>query len=130
MPVDLIFHKGNTFSLNGFGNDAGWFALAFLRCHQGVVNGFIVMSVNAENIPSESTEFVLKRSRTDYLGCRAVDLQAVFIDNGTQIVAVIMGGSHGCFPDLAFFRLTVADQAVDAVGISVQFIGQAHADSG
>ena len=88
------------------------------------------MSVNAENIPSESTEFVLKRSRSDDFSCRAVDLQAVFIDNGTQIVAVIMGGSHGCFPDLAFFRLTVADQAVDAVGISVQFIGQAHADSG
>ena len=59
----------------------------------------------------------------------AVDLQAVHVDDGAEVVQVILGSCHEGLPDLALFDLAVAQDGVDTVVLLVHLAGQSHANS-
>ena len=51
---------------------------------------------------------------------RAVDLQAIAVDDPDEIIEPVMACGHSGFPDLAFLQLAVAHDAECFVGLSVQ----------
>ena len=74
-----------------------------------------------DDVPVEGGELLIER---------LVDLQAVDIDDGAEIVQMILRSGHGGFPDLALSDLTVAQQGIDTVVLLCKLSGQSHADCG
>ena len=62
-----------------------------------------------------------------HVGGVAVDLQMVAVDDGDEVVQVLMGGPHGGLPNLALLALAVAEQAEYALGLARQLQAGGHA---
>jgi hypothetical protein len=48
-------------------------------------------------------------------------LKAVHVDDGAEIVELVMPGGHRCFPDAAFLLLAVAHDDVNTRGRAAKF---------
>ena len=56
---------------------------------------------------------------------RAVNLQAVEVDNQAEIIQVVVGCKHSSFPNLTLFNLAIAEQRVNTVNLCYQSCRQA-----
>src|SRR5512139_1690007 len=87
---------------------------------KGTRDGLHVMTVYVEHVPAEGLPFVEDRFDLHDIVAAAVDLELIDIDNGAEIVQEVVARRHGCLPDLAFLRLSVAEEAVYAGGALVE----------
>ena len=56
-----------------------------------------------------------------------VDLQAVVVDDHTEVIELLVAGKHGGLPDLALLALAIAQQGVRAISIAPVLGGNGHA---
>ena len=87
-----------------------------------------VVSVSFNNMQLKRPQLVRKRFDRIDLFCHAVALNAVQIDNNTQIIQPVIPGKHKGFPDLSFLNLAVPEQRIDAMRFMLEFCGKRHAD--
>ena len=120
MTADLVLHERNTFAFNSVHNDDGRFALDGLGTLDGGQDSFDVMTVAGQDVPAEGFPLGSQIHIAGNIFNGAVDLQMVVIDESHQVVQFIVSREHSRFPDLAFFDLAVAQQAVGCVIFIVQ----------
>ena len=74
-----------------------------------------VVAVDAQHLPAEARVLVGERLHLHHVFHPAVDLQAVAVDDGDDVVELEVAGLHRRFPHLALLLLAVAHQAKDLV---------------
>ena len=85
------------------------------------------MAVHLAGLPAERGELGAHVAGVAHVGGVAINLQMVAVDDGHEVVQVLMGGPHGGLPDLALLALAVAEQAEHALGLARQFQAGGHA---
>ena len=88
------------------------------------------MTVAALHVPVEGLELLVDGIGRHDLLQRTVDLDVVVIHKNTEVVQMVVPGSHGCLPDLTLLQLTVAQHGIDPVVLLVYLTGQRHTHSG
>ena len=88
------------------------------------------MSVDNDNMPSESLELFVYGVRAHYLADFSVYLKSVVIHYRYQIVKLIMSGQHCRLPYKAFFKLAIAENGVNSVNIVIQLSRKSHTAGG
>ena len=87
------------------------------------------MTIHLDRLPAEGLELRADVIETGYVTNVAVNLQVVVVDDGNEIVKMVVGGEHGRFPDLPLLDFAVAEQREDAaLGAAVALLVNAHAE--
>src|SRR3972149_2437460 len=98
------------------------------RAPQGLDDLALVVAVAPLHLPAGGRPLIGKRLRAHDVLDEAVVLDAVAVDDGSQVGKAVVRGSHRRLPALAFVQLAVAEEAVDAVVAAVQARRQALTD--
>jgi hypothetical protein len=132
VPVELVFDLfGKVLSLEGLGED-GERLLGFVVSGGGIcLDDFSdIVTINADSFPSERCEssginfsFVLLHGG---LGLT----KGVDVDDGNEVVKVIVSSKVGSFPDRSFSALTITEQGVEFVLDLVHIFGGISHTSG
>ena len=85
------------------------------------------MAVDFLYVPAESPPFVGQGIGAVAEVGAAVGHQAVEVEESGEVVEFVVGGAKGGFPDLALGHFAVAADAVDLVGLAVDFEARRHA---
>ena len=85
------------------------------------------MAVHTDDVPVEGLKLLIQRLRGHHVRRGAVDLQAVDVHHGAQVVQAVLGRRHGGLPHLALLDLAVAQQGIHPVVPAVGFARQSHA---
>lgn len=90
-------------------------------------DGVEIVSVDGLYVKAESLELLVNRFRAGNFADRAVNLQAVEVDNQAEIIEVVVGCKHSSFPNLTLFNLAIAEQRVNTVVFVINLAGKRHA---
>ena len=90
MESDYIFHEGNTFSLDGVGDDGGGTSFAFSCRVQGGEDLFEIMAVDLQGVPAKSFPLCRDIQHVFYFFGLCVVLKTVDIGEGDQVIQVIV----------------------------------------
>ena len=122
MPACLIFHERDALALDGLRKDHGRLALDGRRFREGSLDAVEIMAVDRNDVAAERFELLVLRFGRHDVRRLAVDLEAVDVDDGAEVVEFILRGRHHCFPYLAFRDLAVAEDRVDTVILFVDLL--------
>ena len=89
-----------------------------------VHEGLQVVPVDGAHVPAEGRELGAQVARIAHLARAAVDLQAVAVHDGGQVVQTAMGSEHGRLPHLAFLALAVAQKREHGAAVPVRAPGR------
>ena len=123
----FALHEGYALPLDGVGDDHAGRTPMRLRIAHGVIEGAHVMTVAALRIPAEALPFFLKISQGHHLVAGAVELYAVAVHDGNQVVCAEFGGGHGRFPHGALIELAIAGDGIYARTAAADTKRQRHA---
>ena len=89
------------------------------------------MPIDSHHLPAERLVFRGDRLDVHHRLGLAVNLQMVVVQDGHDIVELIVSGFHGSFPDLSLLLLAIAHDAEDAVRAAIEPAGErtAHGDA-
>ena len=130
MPAGAALHKGYPLALDGAGQDDAGLAPDGCRLGVGGLYGGVVMAVAGDDVPAEGRPFLIQGLGGHHIGGGAVNLQAIDVHDGAQVVQLELGRRHGRLPHLALLHLTVPQHGVDPVTQTVQLARQGHAHRG
>src|SRR5690242_2081317 len=97
------------------------------RRAEGAQDVLHVVAVALDHVPAEGAPLVGERADPADVLDVAVDLLAVVVDDGAQLVELAVAGEHRRLPDLSLLLLTVAHHAVDAPRVAVD--ARRHGDA-
>ena len=86
-----------------------------------------VMAVELEHVPAEGSPLVGQRLQFHDVLHETVELDAVVVHDGADVIDLVEGAEHGGFPDLAFLDFAVAQHHIDAGRAAVHPQREAHA---
>ena len=129
MPSGIVFHEGNALALDRLGQDHSGLALHGLGLCECSLNGFEIMAVDLDDVGTKGGELLIQRLGGHNIAGAAVDLQAVDVHDGAEVIELILGSGHEGFPNLTFGHFAVAQDGIDAVILVLYLTGQSHADS-
>ena len=127
VPLGVVFHVAHTLALHRLHQNDGGLSIAGVGLLEGVAKLVEVMAVRLQYVPAKGGELAVQGLGGHDVGGTAVDLQAVHVLHGAQVVQLELGRRHGGLPDLALVQLAVAQQGVDPVVGLVHLPGQGHA---
>ena len=130
MPAGVVLHEAHALALDGLGQNHSGLALGGGSFLEGLDDLVIVVAVDLDDVPAEGLALLVQRLGGHDVGGAAVDLQAVHVDDGAQVVQLILGSGHESLPNLALGDFAVAQDGVDAVIPVVELAAQSHTDSG
>ena len=119
MELRGVLHEGHALALDGVGDDHGRLALGALGLLQGGVHLAHVVAVDLDDVPAEGAPFGGHVPQGFDVVDGAVELDAVGVDDGADLVQTVGGRGHGRLPDLALLDLPVAEHDVVAGGAPV-----------
>jgi len=128
VPAGLTFHKADALPLDGVGEDHDGSACCRACLLQSVDNLAHVVAVDAQHVPAKCRVLGGERFYLHHVFDQAVDLQAVAINHGDDVVEMKVAGLHRRFPHLALLLLAVAHQAEDLVLPAIDAGGERHPD--
>ena len=105
-------------------------ALAGLSQFEGLLDGIEVMAFGDDDVPVPGRPLGGEVTFTGYLGDGAVDLLAVPVGHGDEVVQLVEHGEHAGFPNLAFLGFAVTAQAIDEVVVLVQLLAEGETAGG
>ena len=94
---------------------------------QGGEHVLHIVAVDLYHLPAESAPLVSQGLHRHDVIDPAVDLDAVAVHDGHQVLQVVVAGCHGGLPDHALLDLTVTQHDVGHVVLVMQLAGQGHA---
>ncbi len=127
VPLGYAFHERDAEALGGFRDEQVGLAIGVVDGVEGAYDVVHGVAVHRHDIPSEgrpALAYVVKWH--DVLGI-AADLQMVAVDDGHEVVELILVGGHSSFVDTALALLAVAHKDVGAVAVRIHLGGQCHA---
>src|ERR1019366_4556341 len=77
--------------------------------------------------PAEGAPFLIERLVAANVAGASADLKRVVINDGSEIVEVVVPGGHRGFPVRTFGQFAVTEQREDAIRRGVHFSGDRHA---
>jgi len=86
------------------------------------------MTIDALHMPVETEPAGLDILHIGDVGDIAVQLLLVVVGEGDQVAQLPLACSVGCFPDLAFLALSIADDGIGAGVLALDFLSQGDAD--
>src|SRR3989338_677008 len=125
--VSLVLRERNPFSLRGVGLDeerplaAGF---GFLEHVQYLV---VIVSIDFGHVPAEGLELVQHGHDIHDVFDGSINLELVPVQDGHEVVQLVVRGRHGGLPNLSLLALAVAQHAVHPPRLLVEFGGQCHA---
>ena len=133
MPARLVLHERNAATLVGLCDDNGRLALAGTRRVKSSENLPEVMPVNRNGMEAERLEFFIDRRNCHDILVFTVDLQTVPVHDCTEVVQLVVRGSHRRLPDQPLLQFAVTEQCIHSAGCFaggfVQLACHRHADS-
>ena len=110
MPVRIILHERDALALYGIGyNGSGFAGMIFTGFPQSWKHLVQIVSVNFNGMPAKGVELGCERRYIKNVFGKTVKLLMVVIDDQGQIVELVVGGKHRCFPVLTFLDLAIPD---------------------
>ena len=88
------------------------------------------MRVHGDEVTAEGLDLFIVRRGADDLVDGSVDLQTVVVNDDTEVVQLVVGGKHECFPNLTLLAFTVTDDGIDTVILLVNLCAERHTASG
>src|SRR5450759_576706 len=110
MPADNVLHERDALAFDRMCNDGGGLSLDCFGLVQRVYALLHIVAVDADDVPVERAQFGGNIVDAHDLGTLAVDLQAVVVNDGTQVVQLEVRTCHQCLPDLALLDLSVTGE--------------------
>ena len=129
VPLVVVLYAFDAFAHHGIRDDDGWFSYCLVRHLQRHLDLAIVMAVDLDSLPAKGNPFVFQWVDTHHLFRTAVDLQTVAVDDGAEVVRLVVCCCHGRLPDASLLLLAVAHNAENAVGHAIQLGGEGHTQS-
>ena len=121
VPTRLVLHERHALALHRARDQRMGLARAIgLRRSERLHERGHVVAVHFARIPAEGLELRCEIARIAHIGRVAVDLQAVAVHDGHQVVEVAMRREHGSLPYLPFLAFAVAEQGEHALRLAVQ----------
>ena len=126
MPARLILHEGNALAFNRLQKNYGRFIFRRVESLKRFFQSVEVVPVDYNDIATECLEFFIKRRSIHNVFSRAVNLQTVHVDRDAEIIKFVMGGEHGCFPNLTFGEFAITKQGVNSEIFAEKFRAFSH----
>src|SRR3990172_3776257 len=83
---------------------------SFIKC----INNFLdIVTVNIDNRPIKSLEFLNQRFHRHHIFCKPVYLNIIPVDNCRYVVEIIFPGKHYSLPTLTLIKLSVTHQTIN-----------------
>ncbi len=128
MEAVLVRHRGHARALDGLRNDHRRRAGRLDGPGVGTVDGCRVVAVDLDRVPAERLRPSRVGVEIPLVHGRAGLAEAVDVDDGDEVVELVVGGVLECLPDAALRHLRVTAQHPDAVRQSVELLaGERHA---
>ena len=102
----------HAFALDRVGDDRGRLAFGRGGFSKRRLQRRDAVAVHLDGVPVEGAPFFRQRIERHDVVHEAVQLDAIVIDDGHQVVDVLVAAEHGRFPDLPFLDLAVAENDV------------------
>ena len=102
---------------------------ALLRLVECSQDGLEIVPVGNDDIPAEGLPLGLEVTLTGYGIHGSVNLLAVPVGDGDEVVQLVMGSEHRGLPNLAFLALSVTAENIYSGVITVQFLSKSRAGS-
>lgn len=115
VPIDQVFDFGKEFTLERFGHDGCGLAFGGRRFEERLAQLFDVVAVDDDRVEAEALDAFAIRVHVVLQQSRLRLAQTVDIEDGAQIVQIVVRGEIQRLPDRAFGALAVADDAVGSV---------------
>ena len=116
VPAGLILHERNALALHGVGDDHGGIAVMRGGGFERAEDFVEIVAVDFDHVPAERGVFRGERLDVHDVFDPAVDLQAIAVHDGAEIVELVVRCGHHGFPDAAFLMFAIAHDAEDAMG--------------
>ena len=127
VPAGLILHEADALALDGVGKNDGWLADGGFGLLENVDQLAHVVTAGAQDVPAEAGVLFGERLNLHHILDQAVDLQAVAVDDGDDVVETEVAGLHRRLPHLAFLLFAIAHQAEDLVPLTGRARCKRHA---
>ena len=111
MVLGLIFEDGDPFAFDGVGDDDAGLSGHAAAGLKGLQELGDIVAVHLQGVPAEGLPFRGQGLEAHDFSGAAVDLQAVAVHDGREVVQAVVGRAHGRFPDLPLLALAVPHAA-------------------
>ena len=129
MKIEVVLHEADPFAFGGAGDDGRGLSLHPLCLIEGSQNLCQVVPIDLANMPAEGAPLISHGLGIHHLIGPAIDLLSVAINDGNQIIHLIVGGSHRCLPYLPLIALSIAEENVDPIIAAVKTGGEGNANT-
>ena len=129
MELGIVLHEGDSLAFDGVGDEAGGLAFGGRGFLEGFADSDGIVTVELNGVPAEGAPFIGDGRDIHNVLDEAIELNAVVIDDGDDVIELVERAGHGGFPDLAFLNLAISEHAVRAGFAAIEAGNQPHADS-
>ena len=109
MPLGDVFHEAHAFAFGGVRDDERRLA-RFGRVGQRFGECRVVVTVHGADGPAERAPFFVERFVAHHVARVAGDLERVMVENGHQVIQLVMRGGEARFPIRAFGQFAITQQ--------------------
>src|SRR5678815_4293670 len=104
----------------GVADDRRWFAVAWseTKMFERREDSIILSRIHAVHLPAKRLEDRLKIRHGKHHAVVNIQLPVVAIDEDTKVVEMALSRVQQCFPDRAFLKLSIADNAIGVESVS------------
>ena len=107
MPASIVCHEGYAVTLVGLGQDHCGTTLASSCAVEGFDDFFQIMTIDFDHVPTEGLELFVDGLHIHNIFVLTVDLETIPVNDGAQVVQLVVRSSHGRFPNQTFLDFTV-----------------------
>src|SRR5579862_674942 len=126
VPGGHVLHVRHALALDGVGDDDARAVMRGAGAAEGLEQRGHVVAVDLGDRPVEGAPFRGQRLQPHDLVVARVALQLVVVDDGAEIVELVMRRAHRAFPYLALLQLAVAQERIDARGAVLELEPHPH----
>src|SRR4051812_14344338 len=108
MPVEIAFHKIDTFTRNGIGNDNDWFFGDSLGHGAGINDRFYIIAINFECMPTKGFPLLFQVFEWNDGFSWPIYLDIIAANDSCNVIELILPRQHNCFPHITLVELAIA----------------------
>ncbi len=116
VPFGNAFHEAYALTLGGIGDNQVGFLVGIVDGVEGLDDIIHRVPVHLDHVPSEGTPTLTDIVDGHHVLRVTADLQVVTVDDGNEVVELVLPTSHRSFVDRALALLTIAHQDIGTVG--------------
>ena len=123
MPVHLVFNLGEVFPFEGLHDDSCWHVLGSLSSVESLAKLNHIVSIHNHCVEPKALESLAILFHVVLQRCWVTLAQSVDVKDGAKVVKLVETSKVERLPDVSLHRLSIANEAVGAVGRLVKVLG-------